>query len=261
MTNTTISFFTFNSTFNIRYEIINGQPWFLANDICTVLEYGNSREALRKHVFKGDVTKRDTPTISGIQSMSWINESGLYSLILRSKMARAQEFQRWVTSEVLPSLRQYGYYALPQQQALPTSEPKTKIELLDNATMTAIRKYIWELGRVTWYEQSFSNAVWCAMRKATNTPSPQVFAVKDVDKLIKVLRKVTSFIASYYNFKNNTEKELFKKIIIEGAPLAELDSELAKFQIEEKECKDFTRSFSKIEAIFKSQKELITYKG
>lgn len=260
MANITISFFTFNSTFNIRYQIINGQPWFLANDICTVLEYSNPWDALRKHVFSEDLAKREGLAEDGkIRQMSWINESGLYSLILRSKMARAQEFQRWVTSEVLPSLRQYGYYALPQQQALPISEPKT--ELLDNATMTAIRKYIWELGRVTWYEQSFSNAVWCALRKATNTPSPQVFAVKDVDKLIKVLRKVTSFIASYYNFKNNTEKELFKKIIIEGAPLAELDSELAKFQIEEKECKDFTRSFSKIEAIFKSQKELITYKG
>lgn len=84
-----------------------------------------------------------------------------------------------------------------------------------------------------------------------------MFAIKDVDKLIEVLKKVTGFVASYYNFKNNTEKELFRKIIAEGAPLAELNSELAKFQIEEKECKDFTRNFGRVEDIFKSSKLLL----
>ena len=87
-----------------------GEPLFCAKDVCDALGYGNSREAIRKHVNEGDVTKRDTPTTSGIQQMLYINESGLYALILSSKLESAKRFKHWVTSEVLPSIRKQGGY-------------------------------------------------------------------------------------------------------------------------------------------------------
>ena len=87
-----------------------GEVMFCAKDVCDALSYGNSREALRKHVEEKDVTKRDTLTKGGVQVLTYINESGLYSLILSSKLESAKRFKHWVTSEVLPSIRKQGGY-------------------------------------------------------------------------------------------------------------------------------------------------------
>ena len=89
-----------------------GEPMFCAKDVCDALKYGNSREALRKHVDEKDVTKRDTLTKGGKQMMTFINESGLYALILSSKLESARKFKHWVTSEVLPSIRKQGGYMI-----------------------------------------------------------------------------------------------------------------------------------------------------
>ena len=87
-----------------------GEVMFCAKDVCDSLGYNNSRDALRKHVEMGDVAKRDTPTTSGIQMMTYVNESGLYALILSSKLNSAKRFKHWVTSEVLPAIRKQGGY-------------------------------------------------------------------------------------------------------------------------------------------------------
>lgn len=88
-----------------------GEVLFFAKDVCMALGYGNSREALRKHVNGDDVTKRDTVDSLGRKNLaSFINESGLYALILSSKLESAKRFKHWVTSEVLPSIRKQGGY-------------------------------------------------------------------------------------------------------------------------------------------------------
>ena len=95
----------------IRTIIIDGQIWFCAKDVCQILAYKNSREALFKHVSFEDVTKRDTLTKGGRQALSYVNESGLYCLIFGSKLPAAKAFKNWVTSEVLPSIRKEGQYS------------------------------------------------------------------------------------------------------------------------------------------------------
>lgn len=103
-----------NSEFgSIRTVTVNGEPWFVGKDIAEALGYSNSRKALADHVDEEDkgVTKCDTP--SGTQNMTIINESGLYSLILSSKLPNAKKFKRWVTSEVLPAIRKTGHYETP----------------------------------------------------------------------------------------------------------------------------------------------------
>ncbi|WP_206668442.1 BRO-N domain-containing protein [Aeromonas veronii] len=98
----------------------HGDPWFVAKDVCEALGYTNSRKALSDHVDEEDVTKRDTLTKGGIQAISYINESGLYSLILSSKLDSAKRMKRWVTSEVLPSIRKTGSYGVAStEQQLP----------------------------------------------------------------------------------------------------------------------------------------------
>ncbi len=95
----------------IRAVEINGEPWLVGKDVAAALGYERPTDAARKHVDDEDrgVAKIETP--SGAQEMTVINESGLYSLILSSKLPTAKEFKHWVTSEVLPSIRKHGAYA------------------------------------------------------------------------------------------------------------------------------------------------------
>lgn len=91
----------------------NGNPWFNANDVCGALGYANPRDALALHVDPDDVGKRDTiDKLGRTQSTNHINESGIYSLIFGSKKPEAKRFKRWVTSEVLPTIRKTGQYSV-----------------------------------------------------------------------------------------------------------------------------------------------------
>lgn len=100
--------FTSNEFGTIRTVEQDGKVLFCGKDVATALGYSNPRKALIDHC-KG-VTKRDTPTSSGIQSMSFITEGDLYRLIASSKLPSAQKFESWVFDEVLPSIRKQGAY-------------------------------------------------------------------------------------------------------------------------------------------------------
>ena len=99
----------------VRIITINDEPWFVGKDVADILGYSNSRKALSDHVDDEDkgVTKSDT--LGGNQNTTIINESGLYSLILKSKKPEAKQFKRWVTSEVLPTIRKHGAYMTDQK--------------------------------------------------------------------------------------------------------------------------------------------------
>ena len=99
----------------VRTMDINGEPYFVGKDVAEILGYTKARNAIASHVDSED--KKDAPIqgdLGGTQEMTVINESGLYSLILSSKLPKAKEFKRWVTSEVLPSIRKHGAYAVDE---------------------------------------------------------------------------------------------------------------------------------------------------
>lgn len=114
----------------VRTLSINNEPYFIGKDVAEILGYSNSRKALIDHVDDEDkgVTKCDT--LGGKQDLTIINESGLYSLILSSKLPNAKKFKRWVTSEVLPSIRKSGGY-------IATNETMTDEEIMAKALMVA----------------------------------------------------------------------------------------------------------------------------
>ena len=114
--NTNIQIFTSDVFGEIRTCQVNNQIMFVGKDVAKALGYSNTRKALQDHVDEEDkgVTKRDT--LGGTQKMTLINESGLYSLILSSKLPQAKAFKRWVTSEVLPQIRMTGGY-IPTKDA------------------------------------------------------------------------------------------------------------------------------------------------
>ena len=94
----------------VRMVEIEGEPWFVGKDVAEILGYTNPRKAIIDHVDDEDkgVTKCDT--LGGAQDLTIINEAGLYSLIFFSKLPAAKKFKHWVTHEVLPSIRKYGFY-------------------------------------------------------------------------------------------------------------------------------------------------------
>lgn len=96
----------------IRTLTIDNEPWFVGKDVADALGYSNTRDALSKHVDDEDKGVANCDTLGGTQEMVIINESGLYSLIMSSKLPSAKKFKRWVTSEVLPSIRKTGSYSV-----------------------------------------------------------------------------------------------------------------------------------------------------
>ena len=95
----------------------DGEPWFVGKDVATILGYSDTDQALRKHVDDADKLTRQIDGAGQKRNVTVINESGLYSLILSSKLPTAKEFKHWVTSEVLPSIRKTGEYKItPAQQ-------------------------------------------------------------------------------------------------------------------------------------------------
>ena len=111
----------FNNTMfgNVRIILQNNEPWFVAKDITKILGYQNSSKAIGDHVDADDKLNNETLSSLGQRGGWLINESGLYSLILSSKLPTAKQFKRWVTSEVLPELRKTGSYSLTIPKTLP----------------------------------------------------------------------------------------------------------------------------------------------
>lgn len=97
---------------SVRVIMIDGEPWFVGKDVAKALGYKDHKNALKLHVDGEDKTGWQITTPYGVQNMTVINESGMYSLILSSKLPSARQFKRWVTSEVLPSIRKTGSYSI-----------------------------------------------------------------------------------------------------------------------------------------------------
>lgn len=113
----------------LRAVTIDDEPYFVGKDVAEVLGYSNPQKAIRDHVDDDDKGVNEMVTPGGIQSTVFINESGLYSLILGSKLPGAKKFKRWVTSEVLPSIRKHGAYMTDETIEQVLSDPDTIIRL------------------------------------------------------------------------------------------------------------------------------------
>lgn len=113
----------------IRTVLIDNEPWFVGKDVAEILGYQRTADAIRTHVDSEDKGVGEIQTPGGTQTMTVINESGLYSLILSSKLPNAKQFKRWVTSEVLPSIRKHGAYLTEQKVEEVLLNPDTIIKL------------------------------------------------------------------------------------------------------------------------------------
>lgn len=128
--------FNFNES-QIRTLLINNEPYFIGKDVANILGYERADNAIRNHVDNEDKLMHQIDASGQKRNMILINESGLYSLILSSKLPTAKKFKRWVTSEVLPAIRRTGNYQVP-------SDPMSALRLMFEAqtqTNEAVAKH------------------------------------------------------------------------------------------------------------------------
>ena len=126
-----LQIFDNNEFGEVRMAEIDGKPHFVATDVAIALGYSTPRDAISRHC-KG-VVKHDTPTLGGIQQLSYISEGDVYRLIIRSKLPSAEKFERWIFDEVIPSVRKNGGYISGQENL-------TDDELLEKAIIVAQKK-------------------------------------------------------------------------------------------------------------------------
>lgn len=117
---------------SVRTIELDGEPWFVGKDVATALGYTNPRDALSKRVDAEDKGVANCDTLGGEQQVAVINESGLYSLILSSKLPKAKEFKHWITAEVLPNIRKNGGYMAGQKEMTPEEVVANALVLANN---------------------------------------------------------------------------------------------------------------------------------
>ena len=144
-----LTIFNFENT-PVQTIVENNEIFFRATQLAELLQYKNPHDALRKHVDSDDLAKREiVNTVNKRAQVLFVNESGMYSLVLSSKLEQAKKVKRWVTSEVLPTIRKTGKYQLqPQQLALPEPEKKFTFEFTE-----------YELQQLAWLWFAFKRGI------------------------------------------------------------------------------------------------------
>lgn len=188
---------------NIRTVIIESEPWFVAVDVCNVLGIQNPSKALKAL----DDDERSNFKLGRQGEANIINESGLYTLILRCRDAVKQgtlpwRFRKWVTSEVLPTIRKTGRY-----QKQPPSEP------LNSNDMSNLKRLVWMMTGNMKFENAWNAGVWYALRSATGRPSPQPFSVDDLPALGEECRRIMKITAAVHSAVFDFEKEVIRKVV------------------------------------------------
>lgn len=120
LSNVLASVFSYNEH-NVRTVVINDEPWFVLNDVCKALEI-DQVAGIKRRLNEEVISNHPLQTLGGMQNMNIINEDGLYDVILDSKKPEAKAFRKWITKEVIPSIRKSGKYSVPNHEFLNMSD-------------------------------------------------------------------------------------------------------------------------------------------
>ena len=198
-----VTVFNFQENHPVRIQIINNEPWFCLRDVCKVLDL-NIRSSEAFGLDEKGMQKLCTPTKSGNQQITFINEPNLYRVIFRSNKSEARQFQDWVFNDVLPAIRKTGSY---QQQ------PQAKPEYLTNKDMLSIKRLIWLCTHQMNYSSAGNQGIWFALRQATGVPSPQKFEVKHLAAIENEFLRIFSIIHPYIEAKRECELAIIKRLV------------------------------------------------
>lgn len=196
--------FTFHNEYNVRIIDLDGELWFVATDVANALDYPSASHVAR-NLDEDEKGIHNLYTLGGSQEMLIINESGLYSAILKSRKPEAKKFKKWVTSEVLPSIRKTGKYESPK--------PITPRNYINNNDMLNIKRLIWCCAGHLDQKQSVSSAIWYSLRNVTGVPSPAKFEVEHLPVLAQEFNRILNIIEPYIKARYACEEALIKRLL------------------------------------------------
>lgn len=205
-----MNFFNFEDK-EVRAQAINGEPWFVGKDVADILGYTNPSKAIRDHVDDEDKGQNETFTPGGMQIMTIINESGLYSLVFKSQLPSAKRFKRWVTSEVLPAIRKTGAYQIPK-------DPMDALRLMFQATEQTQEKVNQVDARVFHLEENVKLE-----------PGEYTYIGKSISRKVYQIGKERA-----YSMNKQQKEELFKAI---NKEIAEITGVRTRTQLRQKDYK------------------------
>lgn len=206
----------------VRSLVINNEPWFVGKDVAEALGYKNSKNAVPTHVDEEDKLSTQIEYTGQKRNVTVINESGLYSLILSSKLPNAKKFKRWVTSEVLPTLRKTGSY---------TKVPTDPRELL----MLTIKAHEQTAQRVDVLEEKVSS-----LEKSTTIDSSQQYTLEKIAKAT-VIRTLGGIDSRAYQLMS---RKLFSNIWRDYKKYFKLGSYRDTLKTEFENAKEYLESWS-----------------
>ncbi|MDN9157708.1 Bro-N domain-containing protein [Clostridioides difficile] len=204
-----LQIFKNNDFGEIRVIELNGEPWFVGKDVAETLGYKDTSDALKRHVDDEDKGLGEIPTPGGNQNMKIINESGLYSLILSSKLSTAKKFKHWVTRDVLPSIRKTGTYStkskdeseikyMNAQARLKNArvrEAKIYLELADKVSQVGIPEFA----------QVMYSKTTELLSGETLIPLPKIdkktYSATEIGKMLGISANKVGGLANAYNLK------------------------------------------------------------
>lgn len=201
---TNLTQFTFHDQHDIRIIDLNGELWFVATDVATALDYPSAAH-ISRNLDDDEKGIHNLYTLGGSQDLSIINESGLYSAILKSRKPEAKKFKKWVTSEVLPSIRKTGKYEAPK--------PIEKRNYITNNDMLNIKRLIWSCAGHLDQKGSVGTAIWYSLRQVTGAPSPAKFEVEHLPILAQEFSRILNIIEPYLKARYACEEALIKKLL------------------------------------------------
>lgn len=212
--------FSFDQSFPVRIVMRDGDPWFYAMDVCAALGIANARDALIKldadeksqAIDPDAVGLTDGGEINNLRNI--VNESGLYTIILRCRDATKpgtlpHRFRKWVTAEVLPALRKTGRYATAElpDPALP--------EYLDRETERVLSRLGYLIAHQFRYPQAVSHAFWHRLRQVSGVPAPGRFEMRHLPLLGAEITRLFGVTSAYHQVVQQGEKQVIKRLLRE----------------------------------------------
>ncbi|HDB9577293.1 TPA: Bro-N domain-containing protein [Escherichia coli] len=229
-----LAVFSFQEEHQVRVVMINGEPWFVAADVCNAIGIINHRDAVGK-LDEDEKGVGSTDTLGGKQGVTIINESGLYTLILRCRDAVKQgttawRFRKWVTNEVLPSIRKNGEYVYIEPEPMRAAEP------LNGRQKAYLRGLINDIAQSFRCRNAWISGIWLALRRACRNPSPNPITVDDLPAIAAELRRILTAAESALRNMRTYERELLRDVVRGGRrsmscgdlPIIDINSDLEK---------------------------------
>lgn len=213
-----LSVFSFQENHPVRVVLVEGEPWFVALDICAALTIANPSDALRKldHDEKLTLGLTEAQKIDRMaREVNVVSESGLYTLILRCRDAvkrgtTAWRFRKWVTNEVLPAIRKTGGYDYVEPA------PKCAAEPLDWRVEHELRAIVNDIAQCFWYKQKWMNGIRHALRNACGTPAPLPLTVDDLPAIVAELRRILAAVETAQGNMRAYERDFLRDVVRRG---------------------------------------------